>query len=62
MSDKLRVVRRSSSNISIGDSWRLTIPKRLVKFMQLDNRLTYDLQWSVYSDGKITVKFQPKTA
>jgi hypothetical protein len=37
-----------------------TVPKKLVRFMELDDNQNYDLQWTLMSDGSLSVRFVPK--
>ncbi len=41
-------------------SYVTVVPKRLIRFMSLDDRLSYELQWTLFSDGQMTVQFKPK--
>ncbi|MGA2627942.1 MAG: hypothetical protein ABSF63_12905 [Candidatus Bathyarchaeia archaeon] len=56
-----RIVKKAHSSLIRNRCRYLsTIPKKLVRFMELDDHINYGLQWTLWNDKTVTVKFLPK--
>ncbi len=59
----VRVAKKCRSSLTRNRGRYLsTVPKKLVRFIGLNDKQNYGLQWTLMNDGSLSVKFVPKLA